>query len=63
MIRCRVCERRIRGNAAREDYNPTTQENTYLCRKCESLTHGATETAERWSLDDGWAGYKDKEEA
>jgi hypothetical protein len=54
-IKCRVCEKRILGNAAREDYDETTQTNTYLCRKCESLTHGAPE---RRSLDDGWTGYK-----
>jgi len=44
-IQCRVCEKAIRGNAAREDYNPTTQENTYLCRKCERLAHGGRKSA------------------
>jgi len=38
-IKCRVCSKTIRGNAAREDYNATTQENTYLCRACDKLTH------------------------
>lgn len=43
MIQCRVCEKPIRGNAAREDYNETTQDYTYLCRPCDKHTHQVAE--------------------
>jgi hypothetical protein len=36
-IRCRCCEKTIRGNAAQEDYNPVTQEYTYICKGCARL--------------------------
>ncbi len=37
MIRCKVCEKTIRGNAAVEEYHETKQETEYVCKKCEKL--------------------------
>lgn len=36
-IICRICGKPIRGHAAREDYDPTTQTNSYLCRACQEF--------------------------
>lgn len=44
-LRCRLCERAIRGRAAREDYDAVRQVNTYLCRPCG----GILAKAEQWA--------------
>jgi hypothetical protein len=36
-IRCKVCERIIRGNAAAEEYDETLHVYRYTCRACDRL--------------------------
>lgn len=35
MIRCVICEKKIRGNAAREVWEEEKQENRYFCKACD----------------------------
>ena len=34
---CRVCEKRIRGNAGEEEYNEVKQEMAFTCQTCIKL--------------------------
>jgi hypothetical protein len=35
VIKCKVCEKAIRGNAAGEEYDEVSGEMRYTCKRCE----------------------------
>jgi len=37
MITCKTCGKEIRGNAATEEYNPSSQKYTFVCKKCDKV--------------------------